>query len=65
VTGEHSSRRLPDRSAALAALSMRASLSVGDLIGALVNGLRMLSDRAGRTNERAAGTPLAPPHHRS
>jgi hypothetical protein len=64
VTGEHSSRRLPDRACALAALSMRASLSVGDLIGALVNGLRMLSDQAGRTSERAAGTPLAPPHHR-
>jgi Domain of unknown function (DUF5130) len=64
VTGEHSSRRLPDRSAALAALSMRASLSVGDLVGALVNGLRMLSDQAGRTSDRAAGAPLAPPHHR-
>ena len=48
VTGEQSSRRLPDRAAALAALSMRASLSVGDLVGALVNGLRMLSDQAGR-----------------
>jgi hypothetical protein len=64
VTGEHSSRRLPDRACALAALSMRASLSVGDLVGALVNGLRMLSDQAGRTSVRAAGTPLAPPHHR-
>ena len=64
VTGEHSSRRLPDRACALAALSMRASLSVGDLVGALVNGLRMLSDHAGRTSERDAGTPLAPPHHR-
>ena len=42
---------------------MRASLSVGDLVGALVNGLRMLSDQAGRTSDRAAGTPLAPPHH--
>jgi len=62
VTGEHSSRRLPDRACALAALSMRASLSVGDLIGALVNGLRMLSDQAGRTSGRDAGTPLAPPH---
>jgi Domain of unknown function (DUF5130) len=63
VTGEHSTRRLPDRACALAALSMRASLSVGDLVGALVNGLRMLSDQAGRISERAAGTPLAPPHH--
>jgi len=23
----------------------------------------MLSDQAGRANPRAAGTPLAPPHH--
>jgi hypothetical protein len=64
VTGEQSARRLPDRACSLAALSMRASLSVGDLIGALVNGLRMLSDQAGRPNERAAPTPLNPPHHR-
>lgn len=64
VTGEQSSRRLPDRACALAALSMRASLSVGDLVGALVNGLRMLADQAGRPNERAAGAPLDPPHHR-
>jgi Domain of unknown function (DUF5130) len=48
VTGEQSTRRLPDRACSLAALSMRASLSVGDLIGALVNGLRMLCDQAGR-----------------
>jgi hypothetical protein len=56
VTGEDSSRRLPDRSCALAALSMRASLTVGDLTGALVNGLRMLSDQAGRPNERPGGS---------
>jgi hypothetical protein len=54
VTGEQSTRRLPDRACALAALSMRASLSVGDLVGALVNGLRMLSDQAGRPNERSS-----------
>jgi uncharacterized membrane protein YgcG len=47
VTGEHSSRRLPDRAAALAALSMQASFSGGDLVGGIVNGLRMLSDQAG------------------
>jgi hypothetical protein len=46
VTGEQSARRLPDRSLALAALSMRAAFSSGDLIGGLVNGLRMLSDHA-------------------
>ncbi|HST65704.1 MAG TPA: DUF5130 family protein [Mycobacteriales bacterium] len=53
VTGEQSTRRLPDRACSLAALSMRASLSVGDLVGALVNGLRMLSDQAGRANDRS------------
>jgi uncharacterized membrane protein YgcG len=47
VTGEVSSRRLPDRSCALAALSMRAAFSLGDLVGGIVNGLRMLSDQAG------------------
>jgi uncharacterized membrane protein YgcG len=46
VTGEQAAKRLPDRSLALAALSMRASFSAGDLIGGLVNGLRMLSDQA-------------------
>jgi Domain of unknown function (DUF5130) len=60
VTGEQSTRRLPDRACSLAALSMRASLSVGDLVGALVNGLRMLSDQAGRPKERGA-SPLDPP----
>jgi hypothetical protein len=48
VTGEQSARRLPDRALALAALSMRASFSSGDLTGGLVNGLRMLADQAGR-----------------
>lgn len=53
VTGEESVKRLPDRSAALAALSMRASLTVGDLVGAIVSGLRMLSDQAGRPHDRS------------
>jgi hypothetical protein len=52
VTGELSSRRLPDRACALAALSMRASLSLGDLVGGIVNGLRMLSDQSGRLDRR-------------
>jgi hypothetical protein len=52
VTGELSSRRLPDRACALAALSMRASLSLGDLVGGIVNGLRMLSDQSGRVERR-------------
>ena len=47
VTGAVSSRRLPDRAAALAALSMQASFAGGDLVGGIVNGLRMLSDQVG------------------
>jgi len=47
VTGRESSKRLPDRSCALAALSMTAAFGSGDLVGGIVNGLRMLSDQAG------------------
>ena len=48
VTGEVSAQRLPNRACALAALTMRASFSNGDLTGGIVNGLRMLADSAGR-----------------
>jgi hypothetical protein len=47
VTGPESSKRLPNRACALAALSMRASFSNGDLVGGMVSGLRMLADSAG------------------
>ncbi len=47
VTGEESAQRLPNRACALAALTMRASFSSGDLTGGIVNGLRMLADSAG------------------
>jgi hypothetical protein len=47
VTGEKSAQRLPNRACALAALTMRASFSNGDLTGGIVNGLRMLADSAG------------------
>ena len=48
VTGAAASRRLPDRACALAVLSMTSSFASGDLVGGLVNGLRQLSDQAGR-----------------
>ncbi|HEY9390330.1 MAG TPA: DUF5130 family protein [Mycobacteriales bacterium] len=48
VTGAASTKRLPDRACALAALSMTASFAGGDLVGGMVSGLRMLSDQAGR-----------------
>lgn len=47
VTGRESVKRLPNRSCSLAALSMTASFGSGDLVGGIVNGLRMLSDQAG------------------
>src|SRR5438270_14059520 len=40
VTGPESSKRLPNRACALAALAMRASFTNGDLTGGLVTGLR-------------------------
>jgi hypothetical protein len=47
VTGEQSAERLPNRACALAALTMRASFTSGDLTGGIINGLRMLADSAG------------------
>ncbi|MFD9896445.1 DUF5130 family protein [Amycolatopsis sp. NPDC059027] len=47
VTGTHAYLRLPDRGAKLAVASMVASFKEGDLVGGLVNALRMLSDQAG------------------
>jgi uncharacterized membrane protein YgcG len=48
VTGKESSRRLTDRACALAALSMTTSFSGGDLVGGIVNGVRMLGEASGR-----------------
>lgn len=47
VTGNVAFERLPDRGAKLAVASMVASFKEGDLVGGLVNCLRMLSDQAG------------------
>ena len=47
VTGGESARRIPNRSAGLAALAMRASFANGDLTGGIVTGLRQLADAAG------------------
>jgi hypothetical protein len=48
VTGVEARKRLPDRSAKLAALSMSAAFAGGDLAGGLVSGLAQLADQAGR-----------------
>jgi hypothetical protein len=49
VTGAEARKRVPDRSAKLAALSMSAAFSGGDLAGGLVSGVAQLADQAGRT----------------
>jgi len=53
VTGELAVRRLPDRVCALAALSMGASFTGGDLTGGVVTGLRMLAEQAGPPPQEA------------
>jgi hypothetical protein len=52
VTGTAAARRLPDRACALAVLSMTNRLGSGDLTGAIVHGLRQLSDGAGHPARR-------------
>jgi hypothetical protein len=49
VTGAEARRRVPDRAAKLAALSMAAAFGGGDLAGGLVSGLAQLADHAGKS----------------
>ncbi|HEX6500059.1 MAG TPA: DUF5130 family protein [Micromonosporaceae bacterium] len=53
VTGAEARRRLPDRACKLAALSMTAAFSGGDLAGGLVSGIAQLADQAGRVAEHS------------
>ena len=55
VTGGAVSRRLPDRACRLAALSMSAAFSGGDLIGGILTGLSQLTTQAGVTTTPGAG----------
>ncbi|HET8642980.1 MAG TPA: DUF5130 family protein [Pseudonocardiaceae bacterium] len=48
VTGAEARKRLPDRDAKLAALSMAAAFGGGDLAGGIVTGVAQLADHAGR-----------------
>jgi Domain of unknown function (DUF5130) len=48
VTGARARRRVPDRAAKLAALSMAAAFGGGNLAGGLVAGLSQLAEQAGR-----------------
>ncbi|MDR1999039.1 MAG: DUF5130 domain-containing protein [Frankiaceae bacterium] len=48
VTGIDASERISNRVCGLAVLAMRDAFSSGDLVGGVVNGVRILSDAAGR-----------------
>jgi uncharacterized membrane protein YgcG len=48
VTGALARRRLPDRAAKLAALSMTAAFTGGDLAGGVISGLAQLAEHAGK-----------------
>ena len=48
VTGHEARRRVPDRSAKLAAMSMSAAFAGGDLAGGIVSGLSQLANQAGK-----------------
>lgn len=55
VTGPGIRRRVPDRVAALAVLSMTTALNGGDIAGGIVDAVRQIADAAGR---RPALSPL-------
>ena len=55
VTSGPARRRLTDQQCGLAALSMTTSFGVGDLVGGIVNGIRMLADSAGVHDPHGAG----------
>jgi hypothetical protein len=48
MTTQTAGRRITDHAAGLVVLSMTSAFAVGDLVGGIVNGLRQLSDAAGR-----------------
>ena len=54
VTGAAARRRVPDRVAALAVLSMTTAFSGGDLAGGIIDGLRQMADAAGKRPAIAA-----------
>jgi len=49
ITGAVARRRIPDRDAKLAALSMAAAFAGGDLAGGVISGLDQLASHAGRS----------------
>ncbi len=53
VTGGEAARRISDRGARLAVMAVTAACGVGDVAGALVNGIKILADQAGTLPERS------------
>jgi hypothetical protein len=53
ITGGVARLRMPDSGAKLAVMSMATSFKEGDLLGGLLNGLRMLADAAGGRHPRS------------
>lgn len=53
VTGSEASRRISERSARLAVLSVVSSCGLGEVGTGVVNGLRILADQAGTLPERS------------
>jgi uncharacterized membrane protein YgcG len=56
VTGPAARRRVPDRVAALAVLSMTTAFTGGDLAGGVIDALRQICEAAGRRAAIAAPT---------
>ena len=54
ITGSEAARRISDRAARLAVLSVVAACADGDLSGALINGIRTLADQAGTLPTRSS-----------
>lgn len=67
VTGPAARRRVPDRVAALAVLSMTSAFAGGDLAGGIVDGLRQMAEAAGKRPAieapPSAHAALVPAHH--
>jgi hypothetical protein len=49
ITGSLVRQRIPDRTCKLAALSMSAAFTGGDLVGGIIAGLAQLADHAGKS----------------
>jgi uncharacterized membrane protein YgcG len=61
VTGPLARRRVPDRVAALAVMSMTSAFAGGDLAGGIVDGIRQMADAAGRREALPAASDARDP----